>query len=113
MYKRQASIQYNHVLSSAILPIENDLWNNVLKNKENASIVVGVRSSIFLPFQNLKLVIVDEEHDSSFKQENPAPRYNARDSAIKLSKIHNAKLILGSATPSLESKFNALNKKYG
>ena len=90
-----------------------EVWNNVLKNKENARIVVGVRSSIFLPFQNLKLVIVDEEHDSSFKQENPAPRYNARDSAIKLSKIHNAKLILGSATPSLESKFNALNKKYG
>ena len=90
-----------------------ELWNNVIKNKEKARIVVGARSSVFLPFQNLKLVIVDEEHDSSFKQENPSPRYNARDSAIKLSKIHNAKLILGSATPSLESKFNALNKKYG
>lgn len=90
-----------------------ELWNNVIKNKENARIVVGARSSVFLPFQNLKLVIVDEEHDSSFKQENPSPRYHARDSAIKLSKIHNAKLILGSATPSLESKFNALNKKYG
>ena len=90
-----------------------EVWNNVIKNKENARIIVGARSSIFLPFQNLKLIVVDEEHDSSFKQENPAPRYNARDSAIKLSKIHNAKLILGSATPSLESKFNALNKKYG
>ncbi len=90
-----------------------EVWNNVIKNKENARIVVGARSSIFLPFQNLKLIVVDEEHDSSFKQENPAPRYNARDSSIKLSKIHNAKLILGSATPSLESKFNALNKKYG
>ncbi len=90
-----------------------EVWNNVIKNNEKARIVVGARSSIFLPFKNLKLVIVDEEHDSSFKQENPAPRYNARDSAIKLSKIHNAKLILGSATPSLESKFNALNKKYG
>ncbi len=90
-----------------------EVWNNVLKNKEKARIVVGARSSIFLPFQNLKLIVVDEEHDSSFKQDNPAPRYNARDSAIKLSKIHNAKLILGSATPSLESKFNALNEKYG
>ena len=90
-----------------------EVWNNVIKNKEKARIIVGARSSIFLPFQNLKLIVVDEEHDSSFKQESPAPRYNARDSAIKLSKIHNAKLILGSATPSLESKFNALNKKYG
>ena len=90
-----------------------EVWNNVIKNKEKARIIVGARSSIFLPFQNLKLVVVDEEHDSSFKQENPSPRYNARDSAIKLSKIHNAKLILGSATPSLESKFNAFNKKYG
>ena len=85
----------------------------LLKTKKRQGLVVGARSSIFLPFQNLKLVVVDEEHDSSFKQENPSPRYNARDSAIKLSKIHNAKLILGSATPSLESKFNALNKKYG
>ncbi len=90
-----------------------EVWNNVIKNKEKARIIVGARSSIFLPFQNLKLVVVDEEHDSSFKQENPSPRYNARDSAIKLSKIHKAKLILGSATPSLESKFNAFNKKYG
>ena len=90
-----------------------EVWNNVIKNNEKARIIVGARSSIFLPFKNLKLVVVDEEHDSSFKQDNPAPRYNARDSAIKLSKIHNAKLILGSATPSLESKFNALNKKYG
>ena len=90
-----------------------EVWNNVLNNKEKARMIVGARSSIFLPFQNLKLIVVDEEHDSSFKQENPAPRYNARDSAIKLSQIHNAKLILGSATPSLESKFNALNNKYG
>ena len=90
-----------------------EVWNNVIKIKEKARIIVGARSSIFLPFQNLKLVVVDEEHDSSFKQENPAPRYNARDSVIKLSQIHNAKLILGSATPSIESKFNALNKKYG
>ena len=90
-----------------------EVWNNVIKNKEKARIIVGARSSIFLPFKNLKLVVVDEEHDSSFKQNNPAPRYNARDCAIKLSKIHNAKLILGSATPSIESKFNALNKKYG
>tara|TARA_B100001287_G_C22677338_1_gene528397 strand:- start:161 stop:2608 length:2448 start_codon:yes stop_codon:yes gene_type:complete len=90
-----------------------EVWNNVIKNNQKARIIVGARSSIFLPFQKLGLVIVDEEHDSSFKQNNPAPRYNARDSVIKLSKIHNAKLVLGSATPSIESKFNALNKKYG
>ncbi|MBS9774478.1 MAG: primosomal protein N' [Tenacibaculum sp.] len=90
-----------------------EVWNNVLENKQKAQIILGVRSSIFLPFSNLGLVIVDEEHETSYKQFEPSPRYNARDSAIVLGKIHNAKVLLGSATPSIESKFNADNNKYG
>ncbi|HOF21892.1 MAG TPA: primosomal protein N', partial [Bacteroidales bacterium] len=74
---------------------------------------LGVRSSIFLPFNNLGLVIVDEEHDTSYKQNEPAPRYHARDSAIMLAGFHEAKTILGSATPSVESYSNAISRKYG
>jgi primosomal protein N' (replication factor Y) len=76
-------------------------------------VILGARSSLFLPYSNLGLVIVDEEHDSSYKQFDPAPRYHARDSAIILANIHKAKVLLGSATPSLESYFNAQNDKYG
>jgi primosomal protein N' (replication factor Y) len=75
-------------------------------------IILGVRSSVFLPFNNLGLVITDEEHENTFKQYDPAPRYNARDSAIVLAKLHNAKVILGSATPSVESYYNATSGKY-
>jgi primosomal protein N' (replication factor Y) len=74
--------------------------------------VLGARSSIFLPFADLGLIIVDEEHESSFKQYDPSPRYNARDCAIVLSKLHNANILLGSATPSIESYFNAKTDKY-
>ncbi|GGD28182.1 replication restart helicase PriA [Hyunsoonleella pacifica] len=90
-----------------------EVWNNVLKNVEKAQIVLGARSSIFLPFTNLGLIIVDEEHEQSFKQFDPAPRYHARDAAIVLAHKHNAKTLLGSATPSLESFFNAQQKRYG
>ena len=90
-----------------------EVWNNVLENKDKAQIVLGARSSIFLPFKNLGLIVVDEEHETSYKQFEPSPRYNARDASIVLSKLHNAKIILGSATPSLESFFNAKEKKYG
>ncbi|GAB3336268.1 primosomal protein N' [Marivirga atlantica] len=75
--------------------------------------IIGVRSSIFLPFNNLSFIVVDEEHEQSYKQFDPAPRYHARDAAIVLGKIHQAKVLLGSATPSLESYFNAKNNKYG
>ena len=69
---------------------------------------MGVRSSLFLPFQNLGLVIVDEEHETSYKQQDPAPRYNARDTAIVLAqKCGGAKVLLGTATPALETYFNA------
>src|SRR5690606_37417347 len=90
-----------------------EVWNNVLKNSTKAQIVVGARSSIFLPFHNLGLVIVDEEHEQSFKQFDPAPRYHARDTAIVLANIHRAKTLLGSATPSLESYYNTQQNKYG
>jgi primosomal protein N' (replication factor Y) len=87
-----------------------DLWKEVLKNK---SIVLGARSALFLPFKNLKLIIVDEEHDTSFKQHDPAPRYNARDTAIFLAHLYDAKVLLGTATPALETYQNAREGKYG
>ena len=90
-----------------------EVWNNVLDNKPKARIVLGARSSVFLPFSNLGLIVVDEEHETSYKQFEPAPRYNARDAAIVLAKIHKAKIVLGSATPSLETYFNAQQNKYG
>jgi primosomal protein N' (replication factor Y) len=90
-----------------------EVWNHVLNNSSKAQIVLGARSSIFLPFNNLGLIIVDEEHEQSFKQFDPAPRYHARDTSIVLAYIHQAKTLLGSATPSLESYFNAKQNKYG
>jgi primosomal protein N' (replication factor Y) (superfamily II helicase) len=90
-----------------------EVWKNVLENKSKARIVLGARSSVFLPFSNLGLIVVDEEHETSYKQFEPSPRYNARDAAIVLAKIHKAKILLGSATPSLETSFNAAQNKYG
>ncbi len=90
-----------------------EVWNNVLHNKPQAQIVLGARSSLLLPFSNLGLVIVDEEHETSYKQFDPAPRYHARDTAIVLANQHKAKTLLGSATPSLETHYNAANNKYG
>lgn len=90
-----------------------EVWNNLLEEKSKAQIIVGARSAMFLPFKNLGLVIVDEEHEPSFKQYNPAPRYNARDSAVVLAHLHKSKLLMGSATPSLESYHNAKSGKYG
>ena len=75
-------------------------------------VIIGSRSAIFLPYSNIGLIIVDEEHDSSFKQVDPAPRYNARDAAVVLGAIHQAKVLLGTATPSYESYYNALNGRY-
>jgi primosomal protein N' (replication factor Y) len=90
-----------------------EVWNNVLNNKPKARIILGARSAVFLPFSNLGLIVVDEEHETSYKQFEPAPRYNARDAAIVLAKIHKAKILLGSATPSLETYYNAQQSKYG
>ncbi len=88
-----------------------ELWNKVRSGE--ARIILGARSSLLLPFKNLKLIIVDEEHDASYKQQDPAPRYNARDTAIYYASVCKAKVVLGSATPSLESYMNAQLRKYG
>ncbi len=98
-----------------------EVWNEVLGFTQPAaggsfrkfSLITGARSAMFLPFSNLGLIIIDEEHDHSFKQQDPAPRYHARDAAIYLAKLHEAKVVLGTATPSLESGYNADRGKYG
>lgn len=90
-----------------------EVWNQVLDNSEKAKIVIGARSALFLPFSKLGLIIVDEEHEQTFKQQDPAPRYHARDAAIVLANSQNAKVVLGSATPSIETYFNAKSGKYG
>jgi len=88
-----------------------ELWNKVRSGQ--VKVVLGARSSLFLPFQNLKFIIIDEEHDSSFKQQEPAPRYHARDAAIYYASVIGAKVVLGSATPSVETYFNVTLGKYG
>ncbi len=87
-----------------------EIWNKVRSGE--LKIVLGARSAVFLPFQDLGLVICDEEHDSSYKQQDPAPRYNGRDAAIYFASLFNARVVLGSATPSLESYYNATTGKY-
>lgn len=87
-----------------------EIWNKI-KNGE-LKIVLGVRSSLFLPFENLGLIVADEEHDASYKQQEPAPRYHARDAAVYYASLYHAKVLLGSATPSVESYFNATTNKY-
>ncbi|MCX6209307.1 MAG: primosomal protein N', partial [Bacteroidetes bacterium] len=87
-----------------------EIWNKVKTGE--VKIVLGARSAIFLPFKNLQLIIVDEEHDASYKQQDPAPRYNARDVAIYYASLFNAKVLLGSATPSIETYFNCTQNKY-
>ncbi len=95
-----------------------ETWNNISEhhktiNSPSYKIILGVRSSVFLPFTNLGLIVIDEEHENTYKQHNPAPRYQARDAALLLARIHGAKCLLGSATPSLESYFNSKTGKYG
>lgn len=87
-----------------------EIWQNALNGMP---IILGARSALFMPIENLGLIIVDEEHDPSYKQNEPAPRYNARDTAVFLSYLHHAKTLLGTATPSLESYHNVQQKKYG
>lgn len=90
-----------------------EVWNQVLEKSDKAKIVIGARSALFLPFSNLGLVIIDEEHEQTFKQQDPAPRYHARDAAIILAQAQKAKVLLGSATPSIETYFNAQSGKFG
>lgn len=90
-----------------------EVWRQVLDNSEKAQVIIGARSALFLPFAKLGLIIVDEEHEQTFKQVEPAPRYHARDAAIVLANASKAKVLLGSATPSIETYYNAQNEKYG
>lgn len=96
-----------------------EIWNRVLEqgsdvaNTSKYQLILGARSALLLPYQNLGLIIVDEEHDASYKQQDPAPRYHARDCAIVLANMHKAKTLLGTATPSLESYYNVKQNKYG
>ncbi len=89
-----------------------EIYKKVLENTENGKIVIGARSCVFLPFQELGLIVVDEEHESTFKQFDPAPRYHARDAAVVLANMFKGNIVLGSATPSIESYFNAEHNKY-
>ncbi len=90
-----------------------ELWLQLARSEDPPSVIVGARSAMFLPFKKPGLIIVDEEHDPSYKQHDPAPRYHARDMAVVLGGIHNCKVLLGSATPSMESQHNAKGGKYG
>ena len=90
-----------------------EVWYQVAQQSEKAQVVIGARSALFLPFSNLGLIIVDEEHEQTFKQQDPAPRYHARDAAIVLAQAHQSKVLLGSATPSIETYYNATSGKYG
>ena len=104
------------VISAFIIPNSHqnervEIWNKVKTGE--LKIVLGARSSVFLPFIDLGLIICDEEHDTSYKQQDPAPRYNGRDAAIYFASLFKAKVLLGSATPSLESYYNAQTGKYG
>jgi len=89
-----------------------EVWDDILK-KNNYQVIIGVRSSIFLPFDKLGLIIIDEEHENTYKQFDPAPRYHARDTAIVLAAMHTAKVLLGTATPSIETYYNTQIGKFG
>lgn len=89
-----------------------EVWNKLLHGNE-PMLVLGVRSSLFLPFRDLGLIVVDEEHENTYKQQDPAPRYHARNAAIVLAGMHGGKTLLGSATPSVDTYFNAMVGKYG
>lgn len=110
-FGNKVGITHSHLNNSERV----EVWKAVQEKDESRiqyPIMLGARSSLFLPFDNLGLIIVDEEHDASFKQHQPAPRYHARDAAIYLAHLHKAKVLLGSATPSVESYYNAKKGKY-
>lgn len=96
-----------------------EIWNSIIREDEQRidakhfKVILGTRSALFLPFSRLGLIVIDEEHDNSYKQQDPAPRYHARDAAMYLAGLHKAKVLLGTATPSFETYYNALQDKYG
>lgn len=110
-FGNQVGVYHSRLNDNERVEVWRKLSNDNVENPYN--IILGVRSSLFLPFDKLGLVIVDEEHDASYKQKDPAPRYNARDSAIVLAGLYGAKVLLGSATPSIDSVYNCHTGKYG
>lgn len=90
-----------------------EAWQHSLEGSEKAKVIIGARSALFLPFNDLGLIVIDEEHEQTFKQQDPAPRYHARDAAIVLAGMFEAKVLLGSATPGIETYYNATGGKYG
>jgi primosomal protein N' (replication factor Y) len=109
----KVGIYHSKLTASERVEIYSNVNGTLKPGQRQYQIILGVRSSIFLPFQNLGLIIVDEEHENTYKQHDPSPRYHARDAAILLASVHHAKVLLGTATPSLESYFNAQTEKYG
>ena len=108
-FNNRVGVSHSHLNNSERV----EVWKSVQStDKDSYSVILGTRSSLFLPYHNLGLIIVDEEHESSFKQHHPAPRYHARDAAIYLSFLHKTKVLLGSATPAFESYYNAIKGKY-
>ncbi len=105
---------YLAVYHSRFSPLERtEVWQKTNQKKTESQLILGARSAVFLPFQDLGLVIVDEAHETSFKQYDASPRYHARDAAMVLARMYGAKVILGTATPSLESYRHAATQKYG
>lgn len=100
------------VFHSKMTPAARKKVRESIRNHQEPSIILGLRSSLFLPFDELGLIVVDEEHDNSYKQSDPAPRYNGRDAALMLARIHGAGIVLGSATPSLESIYNCHSGRF-
>ncbi len=111
VYGNQVGVYHSRYSDSERVHVYRNLLG--LTDDENYRVVIGVRSALFLPFKELGLVIIDEEHETTFKQHDPAPRYHARDSAQVLALYHNAKVLLGTATPSFETLYNARNNKFG
>lgn len=114
VFGKKVSIYHSRLSDGERLDVWNKMRQLDLNDKDaECQVVLGARSAVFLPFKKLGLIIVDEEHESSFKQYDPSPRYNARDAAIVLAHSHQCKTLLGSATPSIESYYNAQSGKYG
>ena len=113
VFGEKVGVYHSKFSNSERVEIYNNINGMPKPGQSKYQVILGVRSSIFLPFQNLGLIIVDEEHENTYKQYDPSPRYHARDAAIIMAGIHHAKVVLGTATPSLESYFNTQTEKYG
>lgn len=113
VFGHKAGIYHSRFSNTERVEVYNNILGLLKPEQTKYQVILGARSAVFLPFDNLGLIIADEEHENSYKQFDPSPRYHARDAAIMLAKIHHAKVLLGSATPSLESYYNALRGKYG